>query len=71
MAVVSIRVQATLVAVVAFLVGFALIYELGHLLAALIIALASVAAGAYAAWFVFRYVEGHGGVRRSIDHVRR
>lgn len=71
MAVVSIRVQATLVALVAFLVGFAVVYALGHLLAALIIALASVAAGGYVAWRVFRYVEAHGGVRRSIDDVRR
>ena len=63
--------QATLVAVLVFVIGFALVYEVGHLLAALIIALASVAAGGYAAWFVFRHVEAHGGVRGSIDHVRR
>ncbi|HEX7355401.1 MAG TPA: hypothetical protein VF288_11280 [Mycobacteriales bacterium] len=67
----STRVQAVLAALAAFVVAFAVVYVVGHLLAALIIALAAVAAGAYTAWLVFRYVEGHGGVRGSIDDVRR
>ena len=63
----SVRVQAVLVAIGAFVVGFAVVYLLGHLLASLIIALASVAAGGYGAWFAFRYVEAHDGVHRPLD----
>jgi hypothetical protein len=65
---VSVRVQAVLLAAGAFVAGFAVVYLLGHLLANLIVALASVAAGGYAGWFAFRYVEAHGGLR---DHDRR
>ncbi len=59
----SVRVQAVLVAIGAFAVGFAAVYLLGHLLANLIVALASIAAGGYGAWFAYRYVVAHHGVR--------
>lgn len=60
-----------LVAAGAFLVGFVVVYVLGHLLAALIIALASVAAGGYLAWLTFRFVAAHGGWGGTLDHLRR
>lgn len=55
----------------AFVVGFFVVYVLGHLLAALIIALASIAAGGYLAWATFRFVAAHGGWRGTMDHLRR